>query len=163
MPKDGAPWDGQIPQFYIKWQNLTVPRCSILRHGHYRIDQIVPRVVQRPFRCSAKQHTSHTDLSLSRIGHHMGQNAAHAWAWGAFFKSNAVAYTKWRFWPPMVQKRLSALDIGPCGWCECCSCYRSAAGATLQGLCRKGYAVWGYAAGAMLHESWIMADDDDGW
>ena len=45
-----------------------------------------------------------------------------------------------------------------------CSCYRPAAGATLQGLCRKGYAVWGYAAGAMLQESWIMADDDDdGW
>ena len=44
-----------------------------------------------------------------------------------------------------------------------CSCYGPAAGATLQGLCRKGYAVWGYAAGAMLHESWIMADDDDGW
>ena len=44
-----------------------------------------------------------------------------------------------------------------------CSCYRPAAGATLQGLCRKGYAVWGYAAGAMLQESWMMADDDDGW
>ena len=43
-----------------------------------------------------------------------------------------------------------------------CSCYRPAAGATLQGLCRKGYAVWGYAAGAMLQELWIMADDD-GW
>ena len=37
------------------------------------------------------------------------------------------------------------------------------AGATLQGLCRKGYAEWGYAARARLQESWIMADDDDGW
>ena len=39
----------------------------------------------------------------------------------------------------------------------CCRGY--AAGAMPQGLC--GYAVWGYAAGAMLQESWIMADDDD--
>ena len=82
MPKDGAHRDGQIPQFYVKWQNLTVPMCSILRHGHYRIVQIDPRVVQGPFRGSEKQHTSHTDLPSGKIGHHMGQNDALAYAWG---------------------------------------------------------------------------------
>ena len=76
--------------------------CSILGHGHYRIVQIDHRVVQGPFRCSEKQHTSHTDLSLGRFGHHMGQNAAHAEAWGAFFRNGAVAYTKWRFWRPRL-------------------------------------------------------------
>ena len=35
-------------------------------------------------------------------------------------------------------------------------------GLRCKGLCRKGNAVWRYAAGAMLQESWIMADDDDG-
>ena len=93
-PKPGALRDGQIAPFYVKWQNLTVPMCSILGHGHYRIDQIVPRVVQGPFRCSEKQHTSHTDLPFGKIGHHMGKNAAHASAWGVFFRNGAVAYTK---------------------------------------------------------------------
>ena len=73
---------------------------SILWHGHHRIVQIDPRVVQGPFRCSDKQFTSYTDLPLGRIGHHMGQNAAHASAWGALFRNGAVAYTKWRFWRP---------------------------------------------------------------
>ena len=76
MPKDGALRDGQIPSFYLKLWNLTVPMCSILRHGHHRIVQIDPRVVQGPFRCSEKQHTSHTDLPFGKIGHHMGQNDA---------------------------------------------------------------------------------------
>ena len=47
--EDGAHWDGQNPPFYIKWQNLTVPMCSILWHGHYRIVQIGHRVLQGPF------------------------------------------------------------------------------------------------------------------
>ena len=97
MAKDGAHRDGQIPQFYVKWQNLTVPMCSILRHGHYRIVQIDPRVVQGPFRGSDKQHTSHTDLPSGKIGHHMGQNDALAKAWGALFRNGAVAYTQSRF------------------------------------------------------------------
>ena len=75
-PKPGALRDGQIAPFYVKWQNLTVPMCSILGHGHHRIVQIDPRVVQGPFRCSEKQHTSHTDLPCGKIGHHMGQNGA---------------------------------------------------------------------------------------
>ena len=44
-PEPGALRDGQIPPFYVKWWNLTVPMCSILRHGHYRIVQMDPRVV----------------------------------------------------------------------------------------------------------------------
>ena len=76
IPEDGAHWDGQNPSFYVKWQNLTVLMCSILEHGHYRIDHIVPRVVQGPFRCSKEHHTSHTDLPPGKIGHHMGQNRA---------------------------------------------------------------------------------------
>ena len=83
MLEDGAHWDGQIPAFYVKWQNLTVPMCSILRHGHHRIVQIDPRVVQGPFGCSKKQHTSCTDLLIGKIGHHVGQNGALAKAWGA--------------------------------------------------------------------------------
>ena len=74
MLEDGAHRDGQIPPFYVKWQNLTVPMCSILGYGHYRIVQIGHRVVQGPFRCSKKQHTSHTDLPSGKIWHHMGQN-----------------------------------------------------------------------------------------
>ena len=74
--EDGAHPDGQNPPFYVKWQNLTVPMCSILEHGHYRIVQIGPRVVQGPFRGSKKQHTSHTELPSGKIGHHMGQNRA---------------------------------------------------------------------------------------
>ena len=76
MLEDGAHRDGQILPFYVKCRNLTVPMCSILEHGHYRIDHIVPRVVQGPFRCSKKHHTSHTDLPSGKIGHHMGQNRA---------------------------------------------------------------------------------------
>ena len=76
MLKDGAHRDGQIPQFYVQWWNLTVPMCSILRHGHYRIVQIDPRVLQGPFGCSKKQHASYTVLPFGKIGHHMGQNRA---------------------------------------------------------------------------------------
>ena len=78
MLEDGAHWDGQILPFYVKWCNLTVPISSILRHKHYRIEEIVPRAVQGPFRCSKKQYTSHTDLPFGKIWHHMGQNVAHA-------------------------------------------------------------------------------------
>ena len=78
LPMDGTHWDGQILPFYVKWCNLTVPISSILRHKHYWMDEIVPRVVQGRFRCCEKQHTSRTDLPLGKIGHHMGQNAAHA-------------------------------------------------------------------------------------
>ena len=76
IPEDGAHWDSQNPSFYSKWQNLTVPMCSILGFWHYRIVQIGHRVVQGPFRCFKKQHTSHTDLPSGKIGHHMGQNHA---------------------------------------------------------------------------------------
>ena len=31
MPEDGAHWDGQILPFYVKWWNLTVPKCTRLR------------------------------------------------------------------------------------------------------------------------------------
>ena len=80
MPKDGAHRDGQILSFYVKLWNLTVPRCSILKHGHYRIVQIVPRVVQGPFKCHEKQHKSHTVLQFGKIWHHLCQNVVHAWA-----------------------------------------------------------------------------------
>ena len=76
MPKDGAHRDGQILPFYVKWWNLTVPKCTRLRFWTHRIVQIDPRVVQGPFRCSEKQHTSYTDLPFGKIGHHMGQNGA---------------------------------------------------------------------------------------
>ena len=112
IPEDGAHWDGQILPFDVKWWNLTVPMCSILEHGHHRIVQIDPRVVQGPFRCSEKQHTSCTDLPSGKIGLHMCQNDALAKAWGALFRNCAVACTKWSFWPPMAQKRPSAMDIG---------------------------------------------------
>ena len=118
MPKDGPLWDGQILPFYVKLWNLTVPMCSILRHGHYRIDQIVPRVVQGPFRCSEKQHTSHTDLPFGKIGPDMGQNAAHALAWGGLLKNGAVAYTQWRFWRPGLLNAAPTLHTpvpGPTG------------------------------------------------
>ena len=81
IPEDGAHWDSQDPPFYSKWQNLTVPMCSILEHGHYRIVQIGHRVVQGHFRGSKKHHTSHTDLLFGKIGHYMGQNHALAEAW----------------------------------------------------------------------------------
>ena len=76
MLKDGARRDGQILPFYVKCRNLTVPMCSILEHGHYRIVQIDPRVVQEPFRCSKKQFASCTIWPSGKIGHHMGQNRA---------------------------------------------------------------------------------------
>ena len=100
--EDGAHSDGQILPFYVKWWNLTVPISSILRHKHYRIDEIVLRAVQVRFRCFEKQHTSYTDLPFGKIAHHMGQNIAHALAWGAFFRNCAVACTKWRFWHPAL-------------------------------------------------------------
>ena len=56
--EDGEFWDGQNPSFYVKWQNLTVPMCSILEFWHYRIVQFGPRVVQEPFRGSKKQFAS---------------------------------------------------------------------------------------------------------
>ena len=110
--------------------------CSILEHGHYRIVQIGHRVVQGPFRCSKKQHTSHTDLPSGKIGHHMGQNDALAQAWGTVFRSGAVAYTKSRFWrlrapkPPLKGAMLQGL---------CCRGY--AARAMLQGPCCTSYAA----------------------
>ena len=76
MLEYGAHRDGQIPPFYVKWWNLTVPKCTRLKFWTHRIVQIDPRVVQGPFRCSKKQHTSHTDLPFGKIGHHMGQNDA---------------------------------------------------------------------------------------
>ena len=76
MLEDGAHRDGQIPPFYVKWWNLTVPMCSILEHGHYRIVQIGPRVVQGPFRGSKKQLASSRIWRSGKIGHHMGQNRA---------------------------------------------------------------------------------------
>ena len=51
----------------------------------------------------------------------MGQNAAHASAWGAFFRNGAVAYTKWRFWRPRLLNAaptLHTLDPGPTGGIE---------------------------------------------
>ena len=149
----------------------AVPMCSILGYGHYRIVQIGHRVVQGPFRYSKKQHTSYTDLPSGKIGHHMGQYRALALAWEALFRNCAVAETKWRFWrlrgpkPPWMMAifpRKYERPLLPCSP-SARSCYRPAARATLQRLCRKGYAVWGYAAGAMLQESWMIADDDDGW
>ena len=76
MPKDGAHRDGQILPFYVKWCNLTVPKCTRLRFWTHRIVHIDPRVLHVPFRCSEKQHTSHTDLPFGKIGHHTGQNGA---------------------------------------------------------------------------------------
>ena len=93
MLKDGAHWDGQVPTFYVKWQNLTVPMCSILEHGHDRIVQIGPRVVQEPFRGSKKQFASKRIWRSGKIGHHMGQNHALVQVWGALFRSGAVACT----------------------------------------------------------------------
>ena len=76
MPKDGAHRDGQILPFYVKWCNLTVPKCTRLRFWTHRIVHIDPRVLHVPFRCSEKQHTSHTDSPFGKIGHHTGQNGA---------------------------------------------------------------------------------------
>ena len=76
MPEDGAHRDGQILPFYVKWWNLIVPKCTRLRFWTPRIVQIDPRVLQGRFRCSEKQHTSHTDLPFGKIGHHTGQNGA---------------------------------------------------------------------------------------
>ena len=58
MPKDGAHRDGQIPPFYVKWCNLTVPKCTRLRFWTPRIVQIDPRVVQERFRCPKNHATS---------------------------------------------------------------------------------------------------------
>ena len=84
--EDGAHWDGQILPFYVKWCNLTVPISSILWHGHYRIDEIVPRVVQGRFRCFEKQHTSHTDLPFGKIGRHMGSKCCPCPGMGSCFQ-----------------------------------------------------------------------------
>ena len=73
-PEPGALRDGQIPSFHVKWCNLTVRIASILRQKHYRIDEIVLRAVQGPFRCSKKQFASYTIWPSGKIGHHMGQN-----------------------------------------------------------------------------------------
>ena len=97
--EDGAHWDGQILPFYMTWWTLTVPICSILRHKHYRIDEIILRAVQGRFRCFEKQHTSHTELPVGKIVHHMGQNAAHALAWGALFRNGALVCTSDRCRP----------------------------------------------------------------
>ena len=94
MLEDGAHRDGQILPFYVKWWNLTVPKCTRLRFWTHRIVHIDPRVLQVPFRCSEKQHTFHTDLPFGKIGHHMGQHGALAWAWGALFRNGAVAHAK---------------------------------------------------------------------
>ena len=94
MLEDGAHRDGQIPPFYVKCQNLTVPMCTTLRFWTPRIGHIDPRVVQGPFRCSKNHATSYTDLPFGKIGHHMGQNDALAIAWGALFRNGAGAYTK---------------------------------------------------------------------
>ena len=91
IPEDGAQWDNQNAPFYAKWQNLTVPMCSILEHGHYRIVQIGPRVLQGPFRGSKKQLASWRIWRSGKIGHHMGQNHALVQVWGALFRSGAVA------------------------------------------------------------------------
>ena len=75
-PELGALRDGQIPPFYVKWWNLTIPKCTRLEFWTHRIVQNAPRVVRGPFRCSEKQHTSRTDLPSGRIGRHRRQNGA---------------------------------------------------------------------------------------
>ena len=71
--------------------------CSILEFWHYRIVQIGPRVVQRPFRGSKKQLTSQRISPSGKIGHHMGRKRALVQVWGAFFKSGAVVQAKRMF------------------------------------------------------------------
>ena len=71
--------------------------CSILEFWHYRIVQIGPRVVQRPFRGSKKQLTSQRIWPSGKIGHHMGRKRALVQVWGAFFKSGAVVQAKRMF------------------------------------------------------------------
>ena len=155
-------------RFYVKWWNLTVPKCIRLRFWTHRIVHIDPRVLQVPFRGSEKQHTSFVDLPVGKIGQHMGQNGALALAWGALFRNGAVAYTKCRFWrlrapkPPLKGAMLQGLCCRGCAaramlqWLCCRSnaarimlqgqCYRRNAArvtmqATLHRLCRTWYAA----------------------
>ena len=62
----GAHRDGQFPSFYVKWWNLTVPKCTRLEFWTHRIVQIDPRVVPGPFR------GSESSIPSARICHLAG-------------------------------------------------------------------------------------------
>ena len=68
MPKDGAHRDGQILPFYVKWWNLTVPKCTRLRFWTHRIVHIDPRVLHVPFRCSETSTPPTRICHLARSG-----------------------------------------------------------------------------------------------